>query len=102
MVLIPLAHPPFPVAVSQRRGTQSDNPTLPSGFDTEYTSLRRSTNPEQQTMIYAHIYKARGGGYELSLSLTCELRDAYSRQRFPGLREAKAAAKAAGAKPWNY
>ena len=53
-------------------------------------------------MIYAHIYKARGGGYELSLSLTCELRDAHSRQRFGTMREAKAAAKAAGAKPWNY
>ena len=53
-------------------------------------------------MIYAHIYKARGGGFELSLSRTCELRDAYSRQRFASIREAKAAAKAAGAKPWNY
>ena len=53
-------------------------------------------------MIYAHIYKARGGGYELSLSRTCELRDAHSRQRFANMREAKAAARAAGAKPWNY
>lgn len=59
-------------------------------------------NMEQDNMIYAHIYKARGGGYELSLSLTCELRDAHSRQRFGTMREAKAAAKAAGAKPWNY
>ena len=52
--------------------------------------------------IYAHIYRARGGGYELSLSRSCELRDAYSTQRFAGMREAKAAAKAAGAKAWNY
>jgi hypothetical protein len=52
--------------------------------------------------IYAHIYRARGGGYELSLSRSCELRDAYSVQRFPGMREAKAAAKVAGAKAWNY
>ena len=83
-----------------------DNPTLYLGFATLYitTHALRSAacNPEQHTMIYAHIYKARGGGYELSLSPTCELRDSYSRQRFPDLREAKAAAKAAGAKPWNY
>ena len=57
---------------------------------------------DNMTTIYAHIYRARGGGYELSLSRTCELRDAYSVQRFAGMREAKAAAKAAGAKAWNY
>ena len=52
--------------------------------------------------IYAHIYRARGGGFELSLSRTCEVRDAYSVQRFAGMAAAKAAAKAVGAKGWNY
>lgn len=53
-------------------------------------------------MIYAHIYRAHGGGYELSLSRTCELRDAYRTYKFASLREAKAAAKAANAKAWNF
>jgi hypothetical protein len=57
---------------------------------------------ETTPTIYAHIYRARGGGFELSLSRTCDVQDAYSVQRFAGMREAKAAAKAAGAKAWNY
>lgn len=56
-------------------------------------------------MQYAHIYKAPKalGKYKLILSLYADLSfDILSETYYADMRSAKAAAKAAGAKAWNY
>ena len=51
----------------------------------------------------AHIYRARGGGYELILTHGPDLLSARIKMEWHAtLRSAKASAKAQGAKPWNY
>jgi hypothetical protein len=51
----------------------------------------------------AHIYRARGGGYELILIHGPDLLSARIKVEWHAtLRSAKASAKAQGAKPWNY
>ena len=53
--------------------------------------------------MIAHIYKARGGGYDLILTHGPYLMSArIKREWHATLRSAKAAAKALGAKPWNF
>jgi hypothetical protein len=53
--------------------------------------------------MIAHIYRASGGGYDLILTHGPDLMSArIKREHYPTLRAAKAAAKALGAKPWNF
>lgn len=56
-------------------------------------------------MLYAHIYKAPKhlGKYRLMLTTGAAINDGVISEAFyPDMRSAKAAAKAAGAKAWNY
>jgi len=53
-------------------------------------------------MLYSHIYKTRGG-FNLILTTGPALNTGViSETQHADKRAAKAAAKAAGAKPWNY
>jgi len=56
-------------------------------------------------MKYAHIFQASGKNkqFELVITLTPSLAGGVlSKDTYPGKKEAKAAAKKIGAKPWNY
>ena len=52
--------------------------------------------------MIAHIYRARGGGYDLILTSGPDLGSRIKTERHETLRAAKASAKALGAKPWNF
>lgn len=53
--------------------------------------------------MIAHIYRVRGGGYILILTHGPDLLSARIKtEHHATLRAAKAAAKALGAKPWNF
>ena len=54
-------------------------------------------------MIYAHIFKSRGGKFCLTLTDTPAISSGMiSKSMHESKSEAKAAAKAVGAKPHNY
>lgn len=54
-------------------------------------------------MKNSHIYKARGGKFMLIITTGPSIAEGVvSEQTFNSKNEAKAAAKAVGAKPWNY
>lgn len=54
-------------------------------------------------MIYAHIFKAHARtGYRFVLILSEGFQPIGTESHHNSKAEAKAAAKAAGAKPWNY
>lgn len=54
-------------------------------------------------MLLSHIYKASKGSYRLILTTGAAINEGViSEAIYPDLRSAKAAAKAANAKAWNY
>lgn len=54
-------------------------------------------------MKYAHIYRARGGKFQLMLTTGPQICDGVLETlNFDSKAAAKAHAKAAGAKAWNY
>ena len=72
-----------------------------------YTSFRRTVAMQQSNgkpIMYASIFTARGKRFELVIHSTPAISgESVQAQYYYATRaEAKAAAKAIGAKPWNY
>ena len=60
------------------------------------------SNPLENHMQFAHIYRIKGGKFQLLATNGASIIDAVLIGEYPTLREAKAAAAARGLQPGNY